>query len=112
MSGLIRRTVPLLLPLVLLNCVLFYRFYFCGEFYPGDFSYTYHALVAFFVSSFRKTGFPEWMPFERGGYPVLLSLQTGFFYPVQWLLALIRLPFTLETASILQSVHVLFGSIG
>jgi len=105
-------TTKALTALVVLHVVTYFSVYFQQKYFLGDFAYTYHGLVFFFTQAFSQVGFPEWNPYQKGGYPTLLSLQTGYLYPVHWLLAFSKIPFTLSVASILQSLHVLFGAVG
>jgi hypothetical protein len=98
--------------LTLLHVTTYFNVYFQNSFFLGDFSYSYHGLIYFFTRVFHQVGFPEWNPYQRGGYPTLLSLQTGYLYPVHWLVAISGIPFTLNFASILQCLHVLFGAFG
>ena len=53
-----------------------------------------------------------WMPFQSMGYPFLLNLQTGVFYPPMWVFPLLRIPYTLPAAVVLQCLHVFAGALG
>jgi hypothetical protein len=53
-----------------------------------------------------------WMPFQSMGYPFLLNLQTGLFYPPMWAFPLLKIPYTLHAAVVFQGLHVLAGALG
>lgn len=101
-----------MLVLLLALAVIYLPFIVNGHYFPGDFSYAYHAQNVFFTSSLRQGIFPEWMPFQRAGYPLALNLQTAFYSPVYWVFALSTFTLTLQINSIIQILHEYLGVIG
>jgi len=77
-----------------------------------DFPATYYAATSYWIASLQTGEWPHWIPYQSLGYPAALNLQLGLFYPPFWVFVLLRLPYTLHAANIVQALHVLFGSIG
>jgi hypothetical protein len=114
----VRRTVRRslgLLPvgiLALENLVIYWRHYFGGYGFPWDFLGSYYAAAAYWTEAVSRGALPMWMPYQSMGYPFLLNLQTGLFYPPMWIFPLLKIPFTLPAAVVFQCLHVLAGALG
>jgi hypothetical protein len=94
------------------NIVIFSGHYFNKVGFPWDFSTSPYAWPAFWTTSIQMGIFPQWIPYEAMGYPLAINAQNGLYYPPYWIFALLHIPFTLDTAVILQVLTVLFGSFG
>jgi len=105
------RLAPFLL-LGVENLAVFDRHYFEGYGFPWDFVGSYYAAVAYWTEAMTHGGLPMWMPFQWMGYPFLLNLQTGLWYPPMWVFPLLRIPYTLHAAVVLQCLHVFAGALG
>ena len=104
-----------LLPVAVLaaeNLAVFGRHYFGGWGFPWDFVGAYYAAAAYWTEAVSHGGLTAWMPFQSMGYPFLLNLQTGLFYPPMWVYPVFRIPYTLHAAVVLQCLHVLVGALG
>jgi len=55
---------------------------------------------------------PHWIPYQALGFPSALNPQLDLFYFPFWFFVVFRIPYTLHAATVLQTLHVLFGSIG
>lgn len=112
-----RRRLLLAVPVLLLaaeNLAIFRRHYFGGWGFPWDFVGSYYAAAAYWTQAVEHAagGLPMWMPFQSMGYPFLVNIQTGLFYPPMWVFPLLRIPYTLHAAVVLQCLHVLAGALG
>ncbi len=94
------------------NLAVFHRHYFAGYGFPWDFVGSYYAAAAYWTQALAHGGLPMWMPFQSMGYPFLVNLQTGLWYPPMWVFPLLRIPYTLPAAVVLQCLHVLAGALG
>jgi len=94
------------------NLAVFDRHYFGGAGFPWDFIGSYYAAAAYWTEAVARGPLPMWMPFQSMGYPFLLNLQTGLFYPPMWVFPLLRIPYTLPAAVVLQCLHVFAGALG
>ena len=110
----LRRSLGLLpvAVLALENLVIYWRHYFAGYGFPWDFLGSYYAAAAYWTEAVSRGALPMWMPYQSMGYPFLLNLQTGLFYPPMWIFPLAKIPFTLPAAVVLQCLHVLAGALG
>ncbi|MCB1045404.1 MAG: hypothetical protein KDC35_20850 [Acidobacteria bacterium] len=80
--------------------------------FPWDFMLGYHASTFYVIESLKSGEFPQWVPFQAMGYPLPMNVQSGLFYPVNWLLAACDFTYTMKTAIVTQCLHVLFGMFG
>jgi hypothetical protein len=113
----VRRPLLRFVPVLVLaaeNLAIFHRHYFGGWGFPWDFVGSYYAAAAYWTQAVERAagGLPMWMPFQSMGYPFLVNIQTGLFYPPMWIFPLLRIPYTLPAAVVLQCLHVLAGAIG
>ena len=112
------RRIPRLLkaaPLFVLaleNVAIFFRHYFEGWGFPWDFVGSYYAATAYWTEAIRHGSLALWMPYQSMGYPFPINLQTGLWYAPVWVFPLLRIPYTLHAAVVLQALHVLAGAIG
>ena len=106
------RTVVCCLAIAAGVVVLFARFVIKQRYFPGDFSYAYHANSVFFTSAMRHGVFPEWVPYQSCGYPSALNLQSGYYYPPYVLAGWLGVPLSLTLNSLLQVLHVYFAAVG
>ena len=98
--------------LLIQNVAIFWAHYFRNVGFPLDFLTTYYAWPAFWTTAISTGIFPQWIPYQSMGYPLATNAQSGLYYPIFWLFPLLHIPFTLQAAVIVQTLHVLFGSIG
>ena len=98
--------------LLIQNVAIFWAHYFSNVGFPLDFPMTYYAWPAFWTTAISTGIFPQWIPYQSMGYPLAINAQSGLYYPIFWLFPLLHIPFTLQGAVIVQTLHVLFGSIG
>ncbi len=94
------------------NLVVFFRHYFAGYGFPWDFVGSYYASTAFWTQAVQHGFIPQWVPYQWMGYPFFMNPQTGLFYPPLWIFPLLRIPYTLHAAVVLQCLHILAGAIG
>ena len=98
--------------LTVLVLVVFVRQVFEGWSFPWDFGGAYSASPAFVGASIGHGHFLTWSPYVASGFPVGIDVQSGLYYPVWWLLGLLRVPLTLGVVTDVQVAHVLFGALG
>ena len=72
----------------------------------------YYAFTGYWITSLQMGEWPHWIPYRSMGYPAVLNPQLGLSYPRFWVFVLLRLPYTLHAANVVQVLHGLFGSIG
>ncbi len=94
------------------NIAIFWQHYFNNVGFPWDFVSAYFAWPAFWTTAISMGIFPQWIPYQSMGYPMAINAQSGLYYPIFWIFALLHIPYTLHAAVILQVLHILFGSIG
>src|SRR6188472_3447739 len=111
-QGIFKNKIIFLVFLFLQNIAIFWQHYFNNVGFPWDFVMTYYALPSFLTTAISMGIFPEWIPYQSMGYPLAIHGQSGLYYPIFWIFALLHIPFTLNAAVILEALHVLFGSIG
>lgn len=74
--------------LYLLAVCLLYREVLAGEKGFGwDTIESYWPDLVYFSDQLGRGEWPNWNPYDRGGYPFSADPQTGVFYPVHWLLS-------------------------
>jgi hypothetical protein len=98
--------------LVVSHLVLFHAFYAGTQTFPFDFPQGYFAFVAYGTTAWQHGLLPEWVPFAGLGVPHLVNPQSGYFYPPFWGFALSGLRYTLQAATVVQALHVLFAAVG
>jgi hypothetical protein len=98
--------------LLIQNVAIFWAHYFNNVGFQEDFARTYYAWPAFWTTAINTGIFPEWMPYQSMGYPLAINAQSGLYYPIFWIFALLHIPYTLHAAVIVQVLHVFFGSVG
>lgn len=80
--------------------------------FPFDFLMGYFSMVGYSTTLLSHGLLPEWVPFQAMGYPCLVHPQSGVFYPPHWLLGLFDVQYSLQTAAVLQCLHVAFAACG
>jgi hypothetical protein len=110
--GLGKDKIILIALLALQNIIIFWQHYFNNAGFPWDFDGTEYAWPAFWTTSVSMGVFPQWIPYQSMGYPLALQDQAAFYYPIFWIFAILHIPYTLNEAVIVETLHVLFGSIG
>ena len=108
-----RAVFPLvLLVLTLVNVLLFQQHYLGQATFPWDFigGYHYQSVSWHLDSNWLRQS--QYVPWGDGGFPAAWSLQNGSFYLPLSLLDVLRIPYTLYTATILQSLHHLWAMLG
>jgi hypothetical protein len=108
----IKNKIIFLVLLTVQNIAIFWEHYFNNVGFPWDFVSAYFAWPAFWTTAISMGIFPEWVPYQSMGYPMAMNAQSGLYYPIFWIFALLHIPYTLHAAVILQVLHILFGSIG
>ncbi|MFY9550359.1 MAG: hypothetical protein WAU32_04355 [Thermoanaerobaculia bacterium] len=98
--------------LTLENLAIFFRHYFRGYGFPWDFVGSYYAASAYWTSAIARGALSLWMPYQSMGYPFPINLQTGLWYAPLWVFPLLKIPYTLHAAVVLQGLHVLLGAAG
>jgi hypothetical protein len=98
--------------LTVLVLVVFVRQVFEGWTFSWDFVGAYSASPAFVGASMGHGHLLAWSPYVASGFPVDIDVQSGVYYPVWWLLGLLRVPLTLGVVTDVQVLHVLFGALG
>jgi hypothetical protein len=93
---------------------LTFLFHYTGEVtFTKDFTVSYYPMTAYWIDLFRHGIQVEWVPTQTMGMPMVLTMQSGLFYPFYWVFVLLDfLPFTLHAATVFQCLHVLAGAIG
>lgn len=110
--GILKHKVIFLALLFLQNIAIFWQHYYNNWIgFTLDFK-AYYAFVAFWTTSISMGIFPQWIPYQSMGYPLAINSQSGLYYPIFWIFALLHIPYTLHDAVIVQVLHVFFGSIG
>lgn len=98
--------------LVTINFATFFSHYTGSRTFPWDFLGGYHALA---YAWFADGGFfspPEWFPWSEMGFPAVHAIQDSAWHLPVALLDLLNIPYTIEAATIIQCLYVLFGSVG
>jgi len=66
----------------------------------------------YFISESLRAGYlPMWNPYQHLGWPFHADPQSGFWYPVSWLLALTR-GYDVYTMNLEFVLHIVLGGIG
>lgn len=98
--------------LIIQNLVIFQNHYFRNYTFPWDFGHQLYAFPAFWTTVVGQGVYPAWVPFFGMGMPFDLILQSGLYYPPLYVFPLLRIPYSLHAAVVVQSLHVLLGAIG
>ena len=98
--------------LFLLNLFIFRDHWRSLATFPWDFPAAYYAFTGYWITSIQMGEWPHWIPYESLGYPSALNPQLDLFYFPFWIFVIFRIPYTLHAATVLQVLHVLFGSTG
>ena len=101
-----------LLGLFAIHFVIFRDHWLGRKWFPFDFPAGYYATVAYWVTSLQSGEWPQWIPYQSMGYPLLMNPQIGFFYPPFWTFVVLHISYTLHAAVIVQILHILFASVG
>jgi hypothetical protein len=80
--------------------------------FPWDFLGAYTTTPAFVAATIGRGHILSWSPFVASGFPVDVDAQSGMYFPVWWLLGVLRVPATLRVLTAIQVAHVLLGSVG
>ena len=98
--------------LLVLNVGVFLPHYAGKATFPWDFIGGYHSMA---YAWYRDGGFfspPYWSPYTHFGYPTHLALQNSSFYLPLAFLDWLKIPYTIEVATVLQCLHVWIGALG
>ena len=98
--------------LFLLNLFIFRDHWRGLATFPWDFPAAYYAFTGYWITSMQLGEWPHWIPYQSLGYPSALNPQLDLFYFPFWIFVVFRIPYTLHAATVLQVLHVLFGSVG
>lgn len=113
--SLCKSVAPLLvcvLVLLVVNFIVFYDHWRGVTSFTYDFPLGYYGTVAYWISAVQSGHWPQWIPYQSMGYPVLMNPQMALFYPPFWIFVLLNLPYTLYAANVVEILHVFFGSVG
>lgn len=107
-----RRALTVVLLLVALELLMFWG-YFTGEISPApdDFIGSYNNEPFAWWRDLAVSGLPEWVPYAWGGYPAVVSIQSGAWYLPLGLAAAVS-PYSIHAAAVVQALHVAFGALG
>lgn len=108
----LNRNIVIILVLVLQNIFIFYKHYFLGYGVPYDFLNTYLAVPYYWIEAVKQHIDVAWIPFQGMGYPLHMNLQSGYFYPPNWLFVFFNIDYTVTAAVYFQDIHILWGAIG
>ncbi len=103
--------VAVALPAALIAWV-FHEQLFDGWSFPWDFLGGYSTTPAFVAATIGRGHPLAWSPYVASGFPVDVDPQAGVYYPVWWLLGVLRVAPTLGVLTSIQILHVLIGAIG
>ncbi|MEO8129240.1 MAG: hypothetical protein ABJF23_11130 [Bryobacteraceae bacterium] len=98
--------------LILLNLYVFRDHWRGLTTFPWDFGQAYYAFTGYWITSIQMGEWPHWIPYQALGFPSALNPQLDLFYFPFWFFIIFQIPYTLHAATVLQVLHVLFGSIG
>jgi hypothetical protein len=98
--------------LFLLNLFTFRNHWLGTATFPWDFPQDYYASTEYWITSMQMGQWPHWIPYQALGFPAALNPQLDLFYFPFWIFVIFRVPYTLHAATLLEVLHVLFGSIG
>jgi len=101
-----------IIALVFQNIAIFFQHYFFDAGFRWDFDKSYFVSPAFWTSAINVGIFPQWIPFQSMGYPLLMKTNAAFYYPMYWIFPIFSISYTLQAAVFFQIIHILFGSIG
>lgn len=104
--------IIILLVLVVQNIFIFFTHYFDDVGFPWDFVGTYLAVPYYWIEAARSGYDASWIPFQGMGYPLYMNLQSGYFYPPNWLFVIFDMTYTIHTAIVFQGIHVFVGALG
>src|SRR5260370_6678933 len=93
--------------LALLTVSIFSRHLFLGYTFPWDFQGKFTASPPFIASTVGRGTWTEWTQLVGGGTSIAIDPQSGLYYPLWWVLGLVRIPLTMTTLIDVQVVHVL-----
>lgn len=98
--------------LILVNLMMFHLHYWGMYTFPWDFLGGYHThSFAWFANGSIFTP-PQWFAWGSMGFPSALALQSGSWYFPLAILDWLNITYSIKVATIVQCVHVLFGSMG
>jgi hypothetical protein len=80
--------------------------------FPWDFLGTYSTTPAFVADTIGRGHPLFWSPFVASGFPVDVDPQAGVYFPVWWILGVLRIAPTLHVLTIVQVIHVFFAGAG
>jgi hypothetical protein len=98
--------------LLVQNLIYLFPHWFMGASFPGDFVKSYHAIPCYLIKAYQSGVGLDWIPFSGMGYPTLLNLQSGMYYPPFWLFALLGIEYSIDHAIVLQCLTIWFGALG
>lgn len=98
--------------LACVNLATFVAHYAGHATFPWDFLGGYHAHGFAWYSQGGMFNPPRWFPWADGGFPAFMALQSGAWYLPLEVMKLLHIEYSIENATRLQCLHVLFGSIG
>jgi hypothetical protein len=98
--------------LLALTTCIFHLQLFDGWSFPWDFVGPYTATPPLVADTFGHGQPLAWSPFVASGFPIDVDPQAGVYFPVWWLLGILRIPATLSILTVVQVAHVFFGGVG
>jgi hypothetical protein len=76
--------------LALLFVVFYFRLLFGINYLWEDVIEQHYPNIVYTMHSLKNTGLPQWTPYVFGGMPYMADMQTGLFYPPNWILFLLH----------------------
>lgn len=112
LSRLFSRDIPILIILILVNIYTFFDHYMGSATFPWDFLGGYHAHTYGWYSDGSFFDPPSWFPWGDSGFPAYWAVQAGGWYLPLEIIDAFDFVYTIQVATRLQVLHVLFASIG
>ena len=94
------------------NLLIFWNHYFLGYIFRLDFARAYYAKTAFITTAIDLGHFPTWVPFQNMGFPLIVNIQNGLYYPFFLIFPLFDIQYTLNASAIFHILHIFAGSVG
>ncbi|MEC3888280.1 hypothetical protein [Xanthomonas campestris] len=98
--------------LLVVNIGTFLRHYRGKATFPWDFLGGYHAQAFGWYELGSVMTAPDWFPWSDMGFPAFIAIQSSGWYLPLAFLDMLGIAYSVKTAIILQSMHVLFGALG
>lgn len=98
--------------LILVNLMMFHLHYWGIYTFPWDFLGGYHTHSFAWFTNGSIFNPPQWFAWGNVGFPSALAIQSGSWYFPLAILDFLNITYSIKVATIVQCLHVLFGSMG